>query len=138
MVSAESGVPMPVRPPGVPFSLDAGQWHFSSAPPAVSKERDMWVAIPSGVVRQRIGHEWVDTGFTLGGSDPGSGSDAHFVHVQEEPATIWTCHHNLGKKPAVEVFDSAGDRCFGHVAFPTLNTTVLTFSAAFSGEAIHN
>ena len=58
-----------------------------------------------------------------------------YLHSQASPSTTWTINHNLGSTPAVTVTDSAGEECEGEVDHPTLNQTVITFSAAFSGTA---
>ncbi len=68
----------------------------------------------------------------------GNGSDAYYHHIQSLPAAVWTITHNLGKKPSVEVIDSAGDNWFGVVAYLSDNQLTITFSAAFSGDAYLN
>lgn len=55
--------------------------------------------------------------------------------AQATPASVWTLDHNLGFRPNVSVTDTAGDDCEGDVDHPTLNQTVVTFSAAFAGTA---
>ena len=63
-----------------------------------------------------------------------AGADV-FVYTQSVPATVWTINHNLGSYPNVYVLDTAGDECEGDVDNPTVNQTVITFSAAFAGTA---
>lgn len=46
--------------------------------------------------------------------------------------------HNLGKRPAVTVVDSAGTVVIGEVDYLDDNTVRLTFCAAFSGTAYFN
>ena len=46
--------------------------------------------------------------------------------------------HNLGKYPAVSVFDSAGDQCEGAVDYTDLNNLTVSFSAPFSGTVTCN
>ena len=58
-----------------------------------------------------------------------------YVHTQTTPATVWTINHNLGNWPMVYVLDTNGDECEGNVDNPTINQTVITFSAAFAGTA---
>lgn len=58
-----------------------------------------------------------------------------FIHTQNVPSTVWTINHNLGSFPNVYVLDTAGDECEGDVDNPTVNQTVITFSAAFAGTA---
>lgn len=65
-------------------------------------------------------------------------SDKTYVHTQSVAATVWTVSHNLGKKPAVTIVDTAGTEVVGRVDYLDNNTVRLTFSAAFSGEAYCN
>lgn len=58
-----------------------------------------------------------------------------FIHSQSTPASVWTINHNLGEFPNVYVLDTAGDECEGDVDNPTVNQTVITFSASFAGTA---
>lgn len=57
------------------------------------------------------------------------------THVQSVPAATWTIDHNLGFRPNVSVTDTAGDDCEGDVDHPTVNQTVVAFSASFAGTA---
>ena len=58
-----------------------------------------------------------------------------YVHTQNSPATTWTVTHDLDYYPNVTVSDSAGTILEGQIEYPSVNTIVLTFSAAFSGKA---
>ena len=64
---------------------------------------------------------------------PGVGSA--LVFNQPTPASVWTIDHNFGDYPNVFVLDTNGDECEGYIGNPTLNRTVITFSAAFAGTA---
>jgi hypothetical protein len=68
-----------------------------------------------------------------GGSD-----DKTYSHNQSSPSAVWSITHNLGKKPSVAVFDSAGDQCFGEINHTSNNSLTITFSASFSGAAYLN
>ena len=57
---------------------------------------------------------------------------------QAQAAKVWTVAHNLGKRPAVTVVDSAGTVVIGEVDYLDDNTVRLTFCAAFSGTAYFN
>ena len=61
--------------------------------------------------------------------------DRHHTHKQAQAAKVWTVAHNLGKRPAVTVVDSAGTVVIGEVDYLDDNTVRLTFCAAFSGTA---
>jgi hypothetical protein len=64
--------------------------------------------------------------------------DAHYVHDQATPASVWTINHNLNKVPVVTVYDSANDIVVGSVAIVSPNTLTVTFTAGFSGKAYCN
>ncbi|MFT3664635.1 phage portal protein [Piscinibacter sp.] len=76
----------------------------------------------SGVVVQKV-------------NGPGGSGTAAYRHVQSTASDTWTIHHNLGMRPNVTVINSAGDEVEGDSDYPNENTVVLTFGAAFSGEA---
>ncbi len=76
----------------------------------------------SGVVVQKV-------------NGPGGSGTAAYRHVQSTASDTWTIHHNLGMRPNVTVMNTAGDEVEGDIAYPNANTVVLTFGAAFSGEA---
>lgn len=65
-------------------------------------------------------------------------ADRNYVHTQIAASAEWRVTHNLGKKVAVTVVDSAGTVVIGEVCYEDLNTVVLTFSAPFSGQAFFN
>jgi hypothetical protein len=67
-----------------------------------------------------------------------SGGDLSYTHNQLVPAATWTINHNLGKKPAVSVTDSAGSEVVGDVTYLDLNTVVVSFAAAFAGTSFLN
>lgn len=68
---------------------------------------------------------------------PGTSGDLHFVQQFTSLATV-PCNHQLGKKPAVTVIDSAGDEVEGEVEHVSINDLVVRFSAATSGQVILN
>lgn len=66
---------------------------------------------------------------------PGSGGASHH-HVQSIPSATWTVQHNFGRQPgAVRIIQSNGDEVEGQRNDPDVNTIVLTFANARSGEA---
>ena len=58
-----------------------------------------------------------------------------YVHTQNTVSSTWSITHNLGFKPNVTTEDSAGTVIEGSIAYPDVNTVVLTFSTATSGKA---
>ena len=58
-----------------------------------------------------------------------------FTFIQNTPSSVWVVVHNLGKRPAVSVEDSAGSIVQGDIHYDSDNQITLTFSAAFSGRA---
>lgn len=59
----------------------------------------------------------------------------YYSHTQYSASDTWTITHNLGYYPNVTVMDSAGTIVEGSIGYPNVNTVVLTFSAAFAGNA---
>lgn len=66
------------------------------------------------------------------------GGDKNYIHEQSSPAATWTITHNLNKRPAVTVVDSAENIVFGEVEYNSDNQVTLTFAGAFSGTAYFN
>ena len=58
-----------------------------------------------------------------------------YTHTQGVASATWTINHNLHFHPNVTVQDSAGNIVEGEIAYNTLDSLVVTFSTAFSGEA---
>lgn len=70
--------------------------------------------------------------------DSGTDSDKHYNHVQSIPSDVWIINHGLGKFPSVSVADSSGSEVEGEILYTDSNTVVVTFAAAFSGNAYLN
>ena len=85
----------------------------------------------STVIKQPVENEVSIAGLKGGG-------DKNYVHVQNTPSASWTASHNLGKKPAVVVVDSADEVVYGQIEYTDDNTVTLTFVGAFSGKAYFN
>lgn len=64
--------------------------------------------------------------------------DKNYVHEQSSPSATWTVTHNLNKRVAVSVVDSAGTVIICDVHYVSDNQVVLTFDAATSGNAYAN
>ena len=64
--------------------------------------------------------------------------DAHYTHTQSAPSASWSVTHNMGKKPAVSVVDSADSVVYGSVEYTDKNSLIITFNSAFSGKAYLN
>lgn len=63
--------------------------------------------------------------------------DTHYTTSFTNLATV-TVAHNLGKRPAITVMDSAGTEIEGEVIHDTLNQVTLKFSSSFSGTVTCN
>jgi len=74
-----------------------------------------------------------DAGYITADDIPATQS---FIHEQLTPSSLWLITHNLNKYPSVTVTDSAGNVVIGDVKHVSLNTTEISFSAAFAGKAI--
>lgn len=68
----------------------------------------------------------------------GTSSDKFYTHEQNNPEAIWVITHNLNKRPAVVVVDSADNVVVGEVEYNSDNQVTLTFAGAFSGKAYFN
>lgn len=58
-----------------------------------------------------------------------------YTHTQSAASAQWVVVHNLGFKPNVTAFDSAGDIVEGHIIHNSVNQLTLQLSAAMSGVA---
>lgn len=70
--------------------------------------------------------------------DSGDGGDKHYRYVQSTASSVWNITHGLGKNPSVTVVDSGGAHVEGMIQQVSLNQVIITFSAAFAGEAFLN
>lgn len=65
-------------------------------------------------------------------------ADCHFVYEWATPESAVTVTHNLGKRPAVTVVDTAGSEIVCDVRHDDDNTVTLAFSAPLRGTAYFN
>jgi hypothetical protein len=68
---------------------------------------------------------------------PGVSGDAHYEQAFTNQSTV-TVNHNLGKRPAVTVIDSAGDEVEGDVDHTSANALTVSFASATGGTVICN
>src|SRR5699024_1068413 len=68
----------------------------------------------------------------------GTGGDLHYRHPQDTPLAVWFVAHNLGKRPAVTVVNSAGEVILSDVEDIDDNSLRIHFAAPFSGTAYCN
>lgn len=61
-----------------------------------------------------------------------------YTHTQLTASNSWTIQHNLNKYPQVTVVDSAGSVVVGDIDYISVNEVVVSFQAAFSGQAYLN
>ena len=71
-------------------------------------------------------------------SSSSAGGDKHFRFEQISPSAVWNITHGLDKFPSVSVVDSAATEVTGKVEYPNNNEVVVTFNAAFTGQAFLN
>jgi hypothetical protein len=64
-------------------------------------------------------------------------ADKHLVYVINHK-TEEIIEHNLGKKPAVQIFTNDGDLCIADVQHIDINTTKINFNNTFSGKVTFN
>lgn len=60
---------------------------------------------------------------------------AGYVHTQGSPSVTWTINHNLGYKPAVDVYNAGSQKVAAQVDHPTVNQTIITLNPATAGFA---
>lgn len=65
-------------------------------------------------------------------------TDKEFRFEQPTPLSIWSITHNMGKRPTVDVFDSAGTNLIGSVSHNNNNTLTITFAIPVLGTAFLN
>ena len=58
-----------------------------------------------------------------------------YLHQQASASTTWTINHNLGFRPAVELFDAGSQEIEGEVSHPTINQAIITLFPATTGTA---
>lgn len=58
-----------------------------------------------------------------------------YTHTQSVASAQWDITHNLGFKPNVTTFNSAGDIVEGHLIHNSVNQLTMQFSSPFSGTA---
>ena len=58
-----------------------------------------------------------------------------YTHTQSGASAQWVVTHNLGFKPNVTTFNSAGDIVEGNIIHNSVNQLTMQFSSAFSGTA---
>ena len=66
---------------------------------------------------------------------PQGPAGAGYLHQQTTSSTTWTINHNLGFRPAVELFDSGSQEIEGDVAHPSINQAIITVNPATTGSA---
>lgn len=66
------------------------------------------------------------------------GSDANFVWTQGPAAEVWVIEHNLGKIPAVIIFDSEENQIEGQVVPLSDDKIEILFIIEVSGKAVLN
>jgi len=64
--------------------------------------------------------------------------DKNYVHDQSSASDAWSVTHNLNKRPAVSVVDSAGTQIICDVQYVSDNEVTLAFDDATAGKAYFN
>lgn len=111
-----------------------GYLEANAAVPAVQYAQ--YLPLPSGTPIAGQSPVVTEDGLAVTAWGAGTG-DKNFTEDFSVTSTVIVTH-NLGKYPAVTVFDSAGDECEGDVEFTSLNALTVSFSAPFSGTVTCN
>ena len=69
--------------------------------------------------------------------EPGADGDKNYTSTFMPTDTLLVTH-NLNKYPSVDVINSAGDEVIGSVQYLTVNSLIVSFSAAFGGTITCN
>lgn len=64
-----------------------------------------------------------------------AGQDVGYTHQQPTPAAAWVINHNLGFKPAVQLFNTGSQEFDGLITHTSDNQTVATMTAPVAGFA---
>ena len=91
--------------------------------------------IPRVIVEDNVTNVIVTAPGPQGPAGTFSPGDVSYTHIQSVASNTWTVNHNLGFNPTAVVLDSAGTNCEGTFSYPTTNTLIITFTAAFTGTA---
>lgn len=92
------------------------------------------VESPEAELGSSVGLRRVVSGIAVEGPQgPPGTAGGGFVHTQATPATPWIVNHNLGYRPAVEVYDSGGNEVIVEVAHISLNQYEVRPQPAMSG-----
>ena len=67
--------------------------------------------------------------------DPGGGGGSSGVSFSFASSLEWTINHNLGFRPAVDVYDSLGAKIEAQVQHVSNNITVVSFNTPTAGFA---
>jgi hypothetical protein len=66
-----------------------------------------------------------------------AGTDSHFS-LDFTNKSVVEVNHNLNKRPAVSVIDSAGDEVYGYVTYNDSNNLTVRFNNSFTGTILCN
>jgi hypothetical protein len=70
-----------------------------------------------------------------GARGPAGPSGAGYTHDQPVASATWTIAHNLGYRPAVDLFDSGGQEFQAEVTHLSENTVIVTLVTPVAGFA---
>jgi len=79
-----------------------------------------------------------NSSLTIGGGPSSANPHGTYTFTQVSASATWTITHNLNCYPAVSIVDSAGTLVFGEINYVSANVIIVTFSAAFGGQAYLN
>lgn len=71
-----------------------------------------------------------------GPAGPAGSSGGFYTHTQVGVSAVWAVTHNLGYRPAVSAFDSAGTQVEGEIVHTDDNNLTISFYQAGSPLAI--
>ena len=64
-----------------------------------------------------------------------SSTDGSHIHQQPTASSTWIINHNLGFRPAVEVYNTGSQEIEADIVHTSVNQTVVSFTTAIAGYA---
>jgi len=83
------------------------------------------------ILKGNTNSDWEEVG-------SGAGGDANYIHTQSTPLPQWSITHNLGKRPSVQIANSAGALVEAEITHINDNSITVDFNVSMTGVAIIN
>jgi hypothetical protein len=115
------------------YDTVAGAWKYLAAGSTETSENGLPAGGLTGQILVKNGNGDYETAWL----DSSTLADKNYVHNFSVESEV-TVNHNLGKYPAVQVMDSAGDEVEGEVYYVNTIQLIVRFTNPFSGMVTCN